>query len=34
MSRKQKDPSRQSMPDDLKDWATIGLIVVGTSLLV
>jgi hypothetical protein len=26
--------SRQPMPDDLKDWATIGLIIVSSSLLV
>jgi hypothetical protein len=36
MSRKHNDPvpSRRPTPDDLKDWATIGLIVVSSSLLI
>jgi hypothetical protein len=32
--RDKSRPCPQLVPDDLKDWATIGLIVVSSSLLV
>lgn len=33
-NKSRPSPQPMTSPDDLKDWATIGLIVVSSSLLV